>query len=109
MSNLPVIEASGSHYEIGFKVGQSAQSLMARSVATYRRTLPADGWSGPWVLPDAYLEAAREVFPHFVEELQGMADGSGIAFADLFKMASCGTVSGEVDTMTFIADHITAP
>ena len=57
---------------------------MARSVATYRQALPADGWNGPWVLPVGYLEAAREIFPHFVEELQGMADGSGIAFADLF-------------------------
>ncbi len=84
MSNLPVIEASGSHYEIGFKVGQSAQALMARSVATYRRALPAEGWNGPWVLPNGYFEAAREFFPHFVEELQGMADGSGIAFTDLF-------------------------
>ena len=84
LSNLPVIEASGSHYELGFKVGRSAQALMARSVATYRQALPADGWNGPWVLSDGYLEAAREAFPHFVEELQGMADGSGIAFADLF-------------------------
>jgi isopenicillin-N N-acyltransferase like protein len=84
LSDLPVIEASGSHYEIGFTVGQRARALIARSVANYRRVLPADGWDGSWVLPAGYLEAAREAFPHFVEELQGMADGSGIAFTDLF-------------------------
>lgn len=80
-----LIEASGSHYEIGHTVGNHARDLIARSVESYRKILPSEErWYDPWVLPAGYLETARETFPHFIEELQGMADGSGQSFNDLF-------------------------
>jgi len=79
-----LIEAAGSNYEIGYAVGKAARSVIERAVAGYRKALPADGFKEPWELPAYYLEAARESFPHLVEELQGMADGSGIKFKDLF-------------------------
>ncbi len=84
MSDLMVIKAAGSNYDIGYKVGRAAGPLIERALAGYRKDLPADGWKEPWELPAYYLEATREKFPHLVEELQGMADGSGIKFSDLF-------------------------
>ncbi len=84
MTDLLVIDAAGTNYEIGFIVGRAARKQLERSLAAYRRILPADGINEPWQLPLSYLNAAREAFPHLVEELQGMADGSGIAFSDLF-------------------------
>lgn len=85
MGKLPVIEAAGSNYELGLKVGSAARNLVRDAVDCYRRILPREeGWSGPWAAPAGCLDAAREQYPHLVEELQGMADGSGQSFEDLF-------------------------
>jgi isopenicillin-N N-acyltransferase like protein len=88
LNDLLVIEATGSHYEIGFKVGKTARPRLISSLENYRRILPREGWKGPWILPGGYLAAAQETFPHLVEELQGMADGSGLDFQDLFFLNS---------------------
>ncbi|MGM0689370.1 MAG: C45 family autoproteolytic acyltransferase/hydrolase [Bacillota bacterium] len=84
MSGLFLIEAAGSNYDIGYRIGKSARTLILRSIDNYRKCLLNEGWQGSWILPDGYLEAAHEAFPHLVEELQGMADGSGASFNDLF-------------------------
>ena len=84
LDELLLIEASGSHYEIGYSIGAAARKLIARSIDNYRITIPGEGWEDPWIMPTGYLEAACETFPQFVEELQGMAAGSGQSFSDLF-------------------------
>jgi isopenicillin-N N-acyltransferase like protein len=84
MAELLLIEAAGSHYDIGFTVGQEAKKQISRSIAGYRKALQAEGWVGPWVVPEGCLTSACEVYPRFVEELRGMADGSGASFSDLF-------------------------
>ena len=88
MKKLLLIEASGSHYEIGFTVGRHAKSRLISSINSYRTILPGEGWDKAWELPGEYLEAASETYPHLVEELQGMADGSDIKFSDLFFLNS---------------------
>ncbi len=85
MSKIRIIRAKGKNYDIGFTIGRAAQSLIDRAVSNYRQILPREeGWSGKWAVPSGCLEAAQEQFPHLVEELQGMADGSGHRFGDLF-------------------------
>lgn len=84
MAELLLIEAAGSHYDIGFTVGKEAKEQIDRSIAGYRKALQAEGWEGPWEVPEGCLAASREVYPRFVEELRGMADGSGASFSDLF-------------------------
>jgi len=84
MAELLLIEAAGSHYDIGYTIGKEAKEQITGSIAGYRKALTAEGWEGPWEVPEGCLAAAREVFPRFVEELRGMADGSGASFSDLF-------------------------
>jgi isopenicillin-N N-acyltransferase like protein len=80
-----IIKAGGSNYDLGFIVGRTAKSLIEKSVIHYRQILPREeGWSGRWSVPDGCLDAAQERFPHLIEELQGMAAGSGQSFGDLF-------------------------
>ena len=88
MKELLLIEASGSHYEIGFTVGKLAKHKLLKSINNYHTILPEEGWDKAWVLPGEFLEAANEAYPHLVEELQGMADGAGIDFSDLFFLNS---------------------
>jgi len=81
---LQVIRAAGSHYEIGRAVGKAAEKQMAAAVYAYKKIMAVEGWRGPWILPEQYLSSVEEIFPHFVEELRGLADGSGQSFSDLF-------------------------
>lgn len=83
-SDILTIKASGSHYEIGYAVGRAAEKLLARSLAAYHVALPLEGWKGPFRIDQQYLQAALKTFPHLVEELQGMADGAKLDFAELF-------------------------
>ncbi len=84
MAELLLIEAAGSHYDIGYTIGKEAKEQITCSIAGYRKALIAEGWEGPWEVPEGCLTAAREVFPRFVEELRGMAEGSGASFSDIF-------------------------
>jgi predicted choloylglycine hydrolase len=79
-----IIRASGNHYDLGFAVGRNASGLIRNSLDYYRDILRREGWIGPWKLPEGYIEAARNIYPHYLEELQGMAAGSSVKFEDLF-------------------------
>lgn len=85
---VEVIEAAGSHYDIGHAVGKAAARQLRYAVASYRGILKEEGWSAPWTLPHAYLQAARERFPHFVEEIEGLAAGAALSFEELFFLNS---------------------
>lgn len=85
---IEVIEASGSHYEIGYTVGKAARRQLLFAVNSYKAIMKEEGWTGAWTLPGDYLQAAREAFPHFVEEVEGMAAGAGISFEELFFLNS---------------------
>jgi isopenicillin-N N-acyltransferase like protein len=78
------VEASGSPFDIGYTVGKRAAGLLAQALPVYEKILLAAG-----VLPwddRAYLRSAEEEFPSFVEELRGMAAGSGQDFRRLFLL-----------------------
>ncbi len=85
MNKIRLIKAKGSNYDLGFTVGREAKDLIEKAINSYRRFLPREeGWSEKWLLPAGFPEAAIKHFPHLVEELQGMADGSKLDFSDLF-------------------------
>lgn len=79
-----VVDARGSNYELGLTVGRAARTLLEKALAGYRRSLKAEGLGEPWGMPEIYLDKTKETFPHLVEELQGIADGSGLTFKELF-------------------------
>ena len=85
---LVVIQAAGNHYDMGFAVGRAAWRQLRDAVNSYKAVLQGEGWSGPWRLPPDYLQAAREAFPHLVEELEGLAAGAGLSFNELFFLNS---------------------
>ena len=84
MTEPLVIKASGNSYDLGFTIGKAARKLLIRALRDYRQLLPAEGWPNGFTLPAGYLAAARESYPHLVEELQGMADGAGLDMNHLF-------------------------
>jgi len=81
------LEVSGTHYDIGKQIGtRFSKEILAAQFAIGDNILtPTKGivQSAPDVFYDPFLEAAQNYFPDYVDELQGIADGSGISFQDI--------------------------
>jgi len=86
-SHFNYIEVSGTHYEIGKQIG----ARFSNEIKAARMAIPNDLVSvataivqeSPDVFYDPFLEASQNHFPDYVDELQGVADGSGISFQDI--------------------------
>ncbi|MBE0648859.1 MAG: hypothetical protein IH596_13900 [Bacteroidales bacterium] len=81
------LEASGTHYEVGKQIGSYYKSeINAAQLGVKDLLVTINGivQSAPDVFYQPFLNAAENVFPDYVDELKGMADGSGISFQQLF-------------------------
>ncbi len=82
------LEASGSHYEVGKQIGSHFSKEIQSSRMALRDLLNAINdiiKSNPDVFYTPFLEASQNYFPDYIDELQGIADGSGLSFQDIFS------------------------
>lgn len=84
---LPEVAVSGSRYAMGWQHGQACAALIRRvfdaRIAIVRR---ATGMT-PAAAVEAglrYLDPVASRFPHFIDEVRGIADGAGMAFPEAF-------------------------
>lgn len=125
-ARFPVLEVSGSHYEIGYAVGERFQYQISESFSAMQKVFST---VEPLISQDPerfytrYLDKVRDTFPQFIEELEGMADGSGLPFEKFFMAtmiteyiyliglksqegaAGCSTVSFVRDGRLFLAHN----
>jgi isopenicillin-N N-acyltransferase-like protein len=82
---IPMIEARGSHREVGRQIGQGCQAQIRGMLASLHLELP-DGITWPEMLEQSrrYLKFSREVYPQYVEELEGIAEGVEVPFDEVF-------------------------
>lgn len=84
---FPVLEVSGSHYEIGHAIGETFESKISSSFSALQNiyslidTLISTDEERFY---DQYLDTVTNTYPHFIQELQGMADGSNFPFRNFF-------------------------
>jgi isopenicillin-N N-acyltransferase like protein len=103
LMSLPLIEARGTNREIGRQVGEAARERIARSVAYYEEHIE---WLAgmPFAAAEAralgLLRYAERDLPQYVDELRGMAEGSGVPFEKLVVL-NCG------EEILCAADHCT--
>jgi isopenicillin-N N-acyltransferase-like protein len=86
---VPIIEVSGSPRERGRQQGEAAQAEALRAMDRYREILPqAIGLSWEASLREArkFLPYGEEVFPEYVEEMRGIAEGSGLSFDEVWTL-----------------------
>jgi isopenicillin-N N-acyltransferase-like protein len=86
-TNIQVVQERGTHYQVGLQIGAALQAQIARAAACLRHDLPT-GVTWEMLLDHSrlYLQASREVFPQYIEELQGIAEGSGQPFEEIFLL-----------------------
>jgi isopenicillin-N N-acyltransferase like protein len=91
-STLPLIEACGTHREIGRQVGEAASERIKRSLAYHEEHIE---WLAgmPFAAAQerslALLRYAERDLSPYVEELAGMAEGAAVPFEKLLVL-NCG-------------------
>jgi isopenicillin-N N-acyltransferase-like protein len=83
---LPVIDVAGTHRQIGQGIGESLRDGLREVAEVHRaaveRTL---GWDRAVQITRELMPHAEATVPHCMEELRGMAEGSGVALEALFS------------------------
>ncbi|XP_025208980.1 uncharacterized protein LOC112604245 [Melanaphis sacchari] len=90
-NSIPVHYVTGTHYEVGYSVGRTFGSMIKEYVRSYEplqsEFLPMYAQPEGRQIYEESLKSTQKYFPQYVIELQGMADGSGVPFHELFLMA----------------------
>jgi len=95
---IPIVNVKGTPRRRGRQQGEGACAQIAGMVAAYRDVvLPAAGMGWQEGLDKAlrYLPHAEAAFPHYVEELRGVAEGAGVSFRDVWLLNCYEEISEE--------------
>ncbi len=97
---VPVIRAKGTNYEIGRTVGEKARQQIDNNLKHLRESAPKSV-GHPWPVCTEicrrFLPVIERLVPEYLEEIRGMADGSGLSFDDLYTL-NCRTEIGMLFT-----------
>jgi len=82
---IPLIEVRGTHREIGQQIGRACQVGIQSTLVGLHDDLPAGvRWEEMLAQSGHYLEYSRQVYPQYVEELEGIAEGANVPFEEVF-------------------------
>jgi isopenicillin-N N-acyltransferase-like protein len=83
---IPLIETGGTPFDIGLDVGEQAKEVINAAAASTRADLART--HDPRVMDTIqdYLNATAAYAPELVEEMSGMAEGSGATVIEIFVM-----------------------
>ncbi len=102
----PLVEVSGTHYEMGCQVGEDRRTQIQHSIANAHVLLEESydqlelTWGGAQIQARKYLPFAEERYPQYVDEMRGMADGANVAFDDVMAL-------NVMEAVTMDALHLT--
>jgi len=91
LKKIPFIDARGTNYEIGFTIGKKLRKQLRETILIEKAEYKKE--TGKLLTNYAktihpLVEITKKYFPHYLEELRGMADGAKIKF-DLLFAAGC--------------------
>ena len=97
----PLIHVRGSHRAMGQQLGEALKLQIAhsREIACGLIEHHASGlnltWEGAVTQAHKYLPYIQERYPQYVDELSGMAEGSGVPFGDLCVLTTFEAVTSD--------------
>ncbi|KAJ2954160.1 hypothetical protein O0L34_g2389 [Tuta absoluta] len=86
---VPVVYLRGTHYDVGFDTGRIFGALIKNFLATYENLRDFEREYKSDVGRNAYdrtLANMKKRYPYYVKEVQGLADGAGVPFHQLFLL-----------------------
>ncbi|GHG88658.1 C45 family autoproteolytic acyltransferase/hydolase [Streptomyces lanatus] len=93
--SLPVIEISGTPLERGRQYGEAVAPQLAIALGYYTEAFGVSSgltWKQVIARAARWLKPVREYAPHLLEEMRGIADGSGLDLLDVLALNARGEV-----------------
>lgn len=87
MSNhpIPVIEAKGTYREVGRQIGKQCQPQIEMMMSQLRESIPPNKtWDILVKESKIFQTHSRAVYPQYMDELEGIAEGAGVPLDELF-------------------------
>lgn len=82
---LPLIEARGTYREVGRQIGKQCRERIQSMFASLRHELPPGvTWEAMLNQSRVYLAYSRAVYPQYIQELEGIAEGAQVSFDEVF-------------------------
>src|SRR5210317_1594870 len=82
---ISLVKAHGTHRQVGQQIGQACKPKIQKTLTGLRDDLPAGvTWEAMLQQSQRYLEFSRQVYPQYVEELEGIAEGAVVPFEEVF-------------------------
>ena len=82
---LPLIEARGTYREVGHQIGSQCKERIQTMLAGLRDELPPGvTWEAMLNQSRVYVAHSRAVYPQYIEELEGLAEGAQVPFDEVF-------------------------
>jgi hypothetical protein len=98
MNTIEQLTVSGSHREVGRNIGHHFAGAIHRFFDSYsflqEQLLPFLNSSTGQRLFQSYLKLHQTHFPQYIAELEGLADGAGRPFEDIFAVNLRGEFAG---------------
>ena len=94
--DLTVLHLDGKPYDRGFQYGQLMKAEIRQVISAWKSELPVPPDQYPREILLHYREIAENYAPDILMEVQGIAEGSGIAFDELFAFQA----SEEMENVT---------
>lgn len=102
----PLLKVKGTHREIGRQIGEAQRAGVRSSLENAHMLIDSTynvlelTWDGAKIQASKYMPFAQEVYPQYVEELHGIAEGAGVNFEDV-------AVLNAMEAVTMDALHLT--
>ena len=98
MNTIEQLEVSGSHREIGWQIGHHFADAIHHLFDKYdflqKQLLPFLTHPTSQGFFQSYLKLHRRQFPQYISELEGMAEGAGRPFEEIFAVNLRGEFAG---------------
>lgn len=100
MNHIEQLQVAGSHYDVGFAIGQRFARQIHQAIDVYpffqEKILPYHNSPEGQARFRQLLDLHRDHYPGYVEELEGIARGAERSFKDLFLVNLRGEYRGYV-------------
>jgi isopenicillin-N N-acyltransferase like protein len=105
---FPIINLAGGAYACGRQYGAAVAPLIRHSIASYARLFAYRrglDWAASCAEALNYRPLLADVAPHLLEEMAGIADGAGLAFAEILALNVRTELMAGVGSGVFHPEH----